>query len=802
LLENAPVSATSLSLDPQNNNVIYLSDRTAPKLWKSTDGGATWFVTGNFQDDGSFLVNRVVANGSTVYTATFGPGLHGGKLYKSTDSGTNWTDITGSIPRSVLDIAIDPTNDDIIYATTHIHGCYKSTDGGTTWTKLQNFPDIGGYDIEIDPTNSTVLYACGLGDCTVPDWCLAPNGYTFSDDAGVYKSIDSGSTWNKILTTSNECRAIRIHSSNSNMLFAAAMDDGLQVSTDGGSSWTGYNTGLDTNILTSCAVSNDKIYVGTQGCGVYSGDLHEGSGAILWQSERSNKPVPEVYSMKIEVDPLNSNRIFVGAYPGGLFRSDDGGATFYDKNFLTPSVVVDDPFIQGYYTFAINPSDTSEIWLGTWGKGVYKSYDSMDFNINAHGSDYKMYGKHINQMIIDTDIYNTVYAATQEGVYKSSDDGNTWINMSSGLDTLDVLSLEINENGTIFAGTAGYGVYFYNATKGEWIHMGWNTGQGDWEAWGRAIYQYTAFLFDPDVDGKIYMGHFPGGFFISEDHGQSWKSSCSGIGNDGLFSLTMHPTDHNIIFAGTYNGVIKSINGGKTWELKDKGMPSEQWPFSVVIDDEDPNIMYAATKNGHNKGKRENNMESFWGVLMKSEDGGENWFKIMNGLSDLNEYYSLVIYPSNHNTLFLSTRLGVFGSLDGGNNWVPINDGLPTTSNMIRDNVAQNLKLTSDEKYLILGIAYYGVWRADISNLSLHGIENLISDIENLNLPKGYENSLISKLENALKSIQKENDEAAINQLNAFINAVDAQRDKKLTVEEADALITMALWIIDNLSGD
>jgi photosystem II stability/assembly factor-like uncharacterized protein len=554
--------------------------------------------------------------------------------------------------------------------------------------------------------------------------------------------------------------------------------------------------------MMGCRLAPMVEVVGLPITGVYSGDLDEGSGSIVWQSERSNKPVPEVYSMKIEVDPSNSNRIFVGTYPGGLFRSDDGGATFYDKNFLTPSVVVEDPFIQGYYTFAINPSDTSEIWLGTWGKGIYKSYDSMDFNINAHGSDYKMYGKHINRIVVGADIFNTVYAATQEGVYKSSDDGNTWINMSAGLDTLDVLSLDFDENGTIFAGTAGYGAYFYNETKGEWTHMGRNTAQGNWFAWERAIYQYSAFLFDPDVDGKIYLGHFPGGFYISEDHGNSWKCSSVGIGNDGLFSLTMHPTDHDIIFAGTYNGVIKSNDRGRTWEMKDKGMPSEQWPFSVVIDDEDPNIMYAATKNGQNKGHMKYNGNTFLGVLMKSEDGGESWYKIMNGLSDFNEYFSLVIYPPNHNILFLSTRFGVFGSLDGGNNWVPINDGLSTINNLVRDNVAQTLKITCDERYLILAIARHGVWRADISNLSANGFEDLISDLEDLNLPKGYENSLVSKLENALKSLEKGNDEAAINQLNAFINAVEAQRSKKLTVEEADALITMALWIIDNISGN
>ena len=81
---------------------------------------------------------------------------------------------------------------------------------------------------------------------------------------------------------------------------------------------------------------------------------------------------------------------------------------------------------------------------------------------------------------------------------------------------------------------------------------------------------------------------------------------------------------------------------------------------------------------------------------------------------DRAEFYMLIIYPQNHDVLFLSTSQGIYVSQDAGERWEPMNDGLPVTMHRIRDNVAQNLKLTADHRALILSIVDYGVWRAEI----------------------------------------------------------------------------------------
>lgn len=888
LLKEAPISSTALSINNKNTDIVYLADRSSPTVWKSEDGGNIWHEMANFTSDGALLVMRVLVDGDIVYASTFNPALGGGKLYKSSDAGINWSDVTGTLPKGILDIAIDPTNSDIVYITTNINGVYKSTDGGTNWLRLDKHPYVGVYDIEVDPINPTILYTAARGG-SLPSWFTEisgdfPDGISFEDSAGVYKSTDSGNTWEKILATTASCRTVRLHPDEHNVLFALDLIDGLKISTDAGKSWSFVSAELGTQVLTSCAIGSDRIYVGTQGCGVNGGDFDLNTNQITWQKSRSNKPVPEVYNIQIQVDPTNSNNIFITSYPGGMYASVDGGLTLRDRNAITPSVVVDYPLQEGYYALAINPNDSTNMWMGTWGKGIYESYNSMLLNVPAG-----LFGKHIRKVVIDPQDPNVVYAATKEGVFVTKDEGVSWEVMNNGLGTTDIISLKLlsmdlnpfsddfedddsqfwqfddgwsvikdgenyvlqgtghawantgqdswsdytfearikpviyggihivfrknNEgryflgfhqgglylskqynqwsefdnniatssgsfspnqwydfrlevvgdriqiyindilkidyidsdpllNGSIafetlddqtifyiddiqvtmhktdhqlYAGTNGYGIYKYDFTIGQWKNLGRTLGGGWWNPWERRMYQFSSLLFHPDVSGRVFLGHFPSGFFISEDGGHNWVDSSLGLGNDGMFSLTMHPHNHDILYAGTYNGVFKSMDGGHTWEMKSNGMPSEQWPYTIAIDDNEPNIMYASTKNGQNKGFCHRN--SFCGIVMKSTDGGESWFQIMNGLDEKSEFYTLLIYPLNHDILFLSTNRGVYISRDAGNTWQAANSGLPNTHNQVRDNVAQNLTLTADHKYLILGLVNYGIWKADLSGI-------------------------------------------------------------------------------------
>ena len=136
----------------------------------------------------------------------------------------------------------------------------------------------------------------------------------------------------------------------------------------------------------------------------------------------------------------------------------------------------------------------------------------------------------------------------------------------------------------------------------------------------------------------------------------------------------------------------------------------------MAIDSDDPFVMYTSTKNGQNKGFCERN--AFCGVVMKSTDGGATWRRIMSGLDPMTEFYTLLVYPPDHDVLFLSTSRGVFASLDAGERWWPMDTGLPTRHNQVRDNVADNLALGRDGRYLFLGLVKHGVWRADLAGIA------------------------------------------------------------------------------------
>jgi hypothetical protein len=240
----------------------------------------------------------------------------------------------------------------------------------------------------------------------------------------------------------SEARGIDIDPKDNRNLFVADMMGGVWVSNDAGQNWRQENNGLGSISMTSVKMKDGNIYASTQGSGVYSGTINTDK-SITWDTSRSNKPKAYVSKIQIRVDPTNSSRIYASAYPGGLLRSDDGGKNWNDKNFLTPSIRVDDPAMQGYYTYDISQQNPNIVWLGAYGKGMYVSYDGMDYNMIANGEDNIMAGKHITDVRIDPADAGTVWAATQEGVYVTRDSGAHWEAVNEGLDTLDIRSLRV-----------------------------------------------------------------------------------------------------------------------------------------------------------------------------------------------------------------------------------------------------------------------------------------------------------------------------------------------------------------------
>jgi photosystem II stability/assembly factor-like uncharacterized protein len=707
------ISVSSILIDPENSNHVVIGDRLYPNIYESFDSGESWIPLVELPPEDYYRISAMTFAYGTLFFSTFDR-IHGiTAVFEEPMSGTSFvfTDegpvpLSGDMQRAVLNFH---STGEELFAVSHIKGVYRF-DGDWIESTL-GLPDMGFNDLTIDHFGRMYLSGgCDIdptGERRIGDDFLVNN---------VFVSDNHGEEWYPILDGDpfkSGIKAVEVHPLNSDIIIAATGTGGY-VSKNAGATWAEQNDGLGFRNIGCLAVSEHRVYVGTLGGGVYSGNLSP-EGDIEWME--ASGPNPEIFNLQIKIHPQDSQIIFVTSYPGGVFKSTDFGSTWIESNFAIPSFQVEDPMIEGYYSLEIDRDDPDVLYLGLFNGGIYKSTDGGGTWLPLYGEAYENFEVMRSgiRRVKANPADEMVYAVSDNGVFRSADAGASWISINEGLDTLDILSIDIDENGTVYIGTNGYGVYIWKESLNQWEFMGRCIGVGEWAPWERRLYQYSAVLFDAENPGLVYYGNFPGGFFFSEDNGKSWRCSSLGLGNDGMFSLTQHPIDPNIIYAGTYNGIWKSTDRGYTWTDSSNGLSSEQWPFTVAIDDHNPDIMYVTTKNGQNKGFMDRN--SFGGVVAKSIDGGKTWKKIMNGLQEMSEYYSLIIHPDNHELLFISSSYGVYASMDSGESWYPMNDGIPIRIHELRDNVAENLKLTPDLDTLIFGVGQYGVWKADITPL-------------------------------------------------------------------------------------
>lgn len=716
-LKTPTPSIAEILVDPSDTSRLVIGDRTSPAIYVSEDAGANWSTLVQLDTDQYYRIFSLAFHGDAlVFSAMtrnagviglFDDGPFSGQTFRM--AGTELVQLAGELTRGVL--AFCSTGDDL-YAVTHLRGVYRLD--GSGWVDISgDLPDMGFNSLTVGDDGA--LYLCGGCDLNL---MLQHRVDDMNQVFEIYRSMDGGGHWEGQLQTNPFQAPIKqlFFDPGDPDTWIVATTGGVYTTSNGGADWTAMNTGLDFTAIGAMVLgSGGTIYAGTLGGGVYTGMLSDG-GSIAWSG--SSGPYPKIYHVQVKVDPADGDTLYASAYPGGVFKSTDAGVTWTECNFGLPSFRVTDPTLQGYYSLEIDPNDTDHLMLGVFSRGIYNSTSGAATWYPLYGAskqNVSIMQKGITRIEIDPTDSNTVYLSTHSGMYRSLDGGENWTDISAGLDTTDVLSIDVSESGQVFVGTAGYGIYGYNESESRFVHMERALGFGEWAPWERRLYQYSALLFDPHIANRVYLGNFPGGFYISADGGSSWEDHSLGLGNDGIFSLVMHPQNPDRLFAGTYNGVVRSEDRGLSWAGSRTGLPSEQWPFTVAIDPQHPEIMYLSSKNGQNAGFCERN--PFCGIVMKSVDGGNSWFKIMNGLSKDYEYYSLLIHPENTNLLFLTSNYGVFTSKNGGYSWTPANDGLPVTYHYMRDNVAQNLKFTHDLNYLILGVTDYGTWYADIRDI-------------------------------------------------------------------------------------
>jgi len=602
---------TSIAVDPTNSLVVYITGAQGG-VWKTTDGGTTWTpLTDGLSSLASGYVTIDPNNNLTLYYGTgelhyCGDCFYGDGLFKSTDGGTTWTKIattaqvgtriskivvdpsnsnhifvagnyglivstdggsTWSVASSVgqcNDVEIDPVNPANIYASFYGQGVYKSTDGGLTWTQLSGgLPTTGFTRIElaVAPSNPLVIYAS-----------FASTTYSL---LGLYKSTDGGVTWTQLTNTPDYLtpqgfydHCIIVDPLNPDVVYAGGVypypgstNHGLEMSTDGGATWTDITiasdgTKLHPDIQTLAISSNGELWVGTDG-GVWK----TASPGVTWTDLNATLGITQFYTVGLH--PTRSDSMLGGTqdngtpgYSGTLswdeVTSGDGGPCLFD--WYNPGY---------YFTTYIKFQNIYEYYNGTYQTDIAGPWVSLGDRASwANGP-----------FVMDPVNHNVMYVGTYR-VWKTADYGSTWSAISGDLTsgTGVLLSLAVAPSNTSVIYTGSSDGYVFKTIDGG---LTWT--QIDGGLFGSN--QITDIVVNPTNSQEIYLSldaSIGSRVYMSSDGGTTWND-ITGTLPSGLRGLSLAvdflPTVPQI-YLGTDYGVYFTSDNGATWSLVGPGLPN------------------------------------------------------------------------------------------------------------------------------------------------------------------------------------------------------------------------------------
>lgn len=363
-----------------------------------------------------------------IYAGHFGSGV-----YKTFDQGTTWYRKSLGLGNLVIQsLATHPTNSSIVFAGTYGGGIYRSTNAGESWQTSS-----GGvlnnhiiYDIEIDQVNPRRIFVVSRISGSLV-------GY-------LSRSMDGGITWSILLTgdsfpTPDYFYDVDIDPNNSNIIYLTAHEHGFFKSVNGGLSFSAINNGVTDLSARSFAIDND--YGGLVYGGVWHGDgvYRTWNGGLTWSNSSSGLPLG-VRIGRLYLDPFGrlQKRVFSCTYGNGLYSSDDFATSWISRGLAG----------QGIYDFVIADGSPQRWYAATENNGIFRS--------STYGSDWKSIMADLRLTDITglielpgdpNALAGSVYG---QGVFRISASGENWEPMNEGLTNLDVVSIAVANN-TLYA---------------------------------------------------------------------------------------------------------------------------------------------------------------------------------------------------------------------------------------------------------------------------------------------------------------------------------------------------------------
>ncbi len=643
-------------------------------------------------------------------------GMASGGVWKTTNAGTTWRPIFNDQGVSTIgDVAVAPYDPKEIWVGTGERnslrsngwgdGVYKSTDGGKSWEHvgLEDTREIGR--IAIHPTDTGTVYVAALGHLWGPN-----------PERGVYKTTDGGKTWKKILFVDDTTGFVdlKMDPSDPDVLYAAAWHrlrwggghmegagagSGIYKTTDGGKTWKrltdpALDNGLPTRALGRIGLAiypkNPKIVYaviqaahGAKNPGVspYGGLFRSEDGGATWKRVNDLSAIPDYYYNEVWVDPNDDRRLWLAMTLLGY--SEDGGQTI--EQLRMERVHVD------HHALWVDPDDSGHMILGNDG-GVYISYDR---------------GKTWAHQIIPASQFYEVDVDTTKVPYHvcaGAQDNGTWCGPSRTREQVGITdydwyhvfggdgyshavapdSPQIRFGEYQFGNISRFDVatWKFESVKPHAEDAGVESGyefRWDWNT------PFEISQHDPTV---VYLGG--NHFFKLTDRGRDWRI----LGPDMTRANRFHPEpdstytsyhslhsvaesslDARILWAGSNDGLLwVTRDGGESWRNVTENIPDEPpkrcWVSEIEPSHFDPQTAYV-TYDCHRR-------DDYRPYVYRTTDGGDSWTSITGDLPEDGSSYVIREDHRNPNLLFVGTEFGLWLSNRGGGRWVRLKNNLPT----------------------------------------------------------------------------------------------------------------------------
>jgi photosystem II stability/assembly factor-like uncharacterized protein len=705
-------------------------------------------LVGPFRGGRSAAVAGSYKNRNTFYF-----GATGGGVWKTTDGGSNWKNISDKyFGSSIGAVAVAPSDESVIYVgegentmrgnvSEGLGGMWRSEDGGKTWKNIGLKDGRHIIRIIIHPRNPDIVWAAVVGHL------FGPN-----DERGVFKTTDGGKTWRKVLYVNNQTGAsdLVMEPGNPNVFYAGTWrvirtphslesggeGSGLWKSTDGGETWKnitaskGLPKGTWGIVGVAVAPSNtDRVYAILENAngGLYS----SADGGQTWTLASNDNNIRQRawYYTKVFVDPANENLVYC---PNVEFMySRDGGKTF--ESYDTPH--------GDHHDLWIDPADGKRMIVGDDG-GAQVSFDGGNnwstyenqptaqfYRVSTDNSfPYRILGAQQDNSTVR--IKSSTYGASI-----STADWEPTAGSESGYVVADPLNPDI-----VYGGN--YGGYLsrldHRTRENRAINVWPDNPMGAGADVLKFRFQWNfPIFFSPHNPKRLYCAG--NALFVTENEGASWeqispdlttnnktKQTSSGgpITQDNtsveyyctIFTATESALEKDLLWAGSDDGLVHvSINGGKNWEnVTPKDAPKFVMWNAIETDPFRKGTAYIV-------GTRYK-LDDYTPYIYRTEDYGKTWKLITNGINKMHFTRVMRADKKRQGLLYAGTEFGMYISYDDGANWKPFQLNLPVVP--ITDLTIKNNDLVVATQgrafWVIDDLSVVQQWKPEYLSRSLH----------------------------------------------------------------------------------